>query len=188
MLSFEDHDIEIFAHDLATLSYFFREIETTSGQPVLVKMVAEGVPIKSASPALVATAKQMALATLQSGPPALDRTTFELRRYAITDLAQALSVPRGEATTLAIGTTLYTALTDFFLRAAGHWSAAGKATPNALAAADPTIADQFAIAFSALFKTGNTTSVLTLVDAILEPYSGRMRAGFKQQAPPSWRD
>jgi len=113
MVNFEDHDFEVFAHDLATLSYFFKEIETTSGQPVLVKMVAEGVPIKSASPALVATAKQMALAALQSGPPALDRITLEQRRYAITDLAQALLAPRDEATILAIGTTLYTALADF---------------------------------------------------------------------------
>jgi hypothetical protein len=188
MVRFEGHDFEVFAHDLATFSYFFREIETTSGHPVLVKMVAEGVPIKSDSPALVATAKQMALATLQSGPPTLDRTTLELRRYGITDLAQALSAPRDEATILAIGATLYTALADFFLRAAGHWSAAGKATPNALATADLWIADQFAVAFSALFKTGNTTPVLTLVDAILEPYGGRIRVGFKHLAPPNWRD
>jgi predicted nucleotidyltransferase len=188
MVNFEDHDFEVFAHDLATLSYFFKEIETISGQPVLVKMVTEGVPIKSASPVLVATAKQMALDVLQSGPPALGRTTLEQRRYAITDLAHALSAPRDEATIFAIGTTLYTALADFFLRTGSHWSAAGKAIPNALAAADPRIADQFAIAFSALFKTGNATPVLTLVDAILEPYGGRMRAGFKQQAPPSWRD
>jgi hypothetical protein len=151
-------------------------------------MVAEGLPIKSASPAILATAKQMALATLQSGPPPLDKTTLELRRYAITDLTQALSAPRDEATILAIGTTLYAALAEFFFRAAGQWNATGKAIPNALAAADPNIADQFASAFSSLFKTGDTTPAQTLVDAILAPYGGRMRDGFKQQAPPSWED
>jgi len=188
MVSFEDHDLEIFAHDLETLSYFLREIETTSGKPVLAKMIAEGLPIKSAAPGILATAKQMALATLQSGPPPLDKTTLGVRRYAITDLTQALSAPRDEATILAIGTTLYTALAEFFLRARGNWTATGKAIPNALAEADPKIADQFAIAFSSLFKTGNTTPAQILVDAILAPYGGRMRAGFKQQAPPAWRD
>jgi predicted nucleotidyltransferase len=188
MVHFEGHDFEAFAHDLATLSYFFREIETTSGRPVLVRMAAEGVPIQFASPVLVATAKQMALATLQSGPPTLDRTALELRRYAITDLAQALSAPRDKATILAIGTTLYTALADFFLRAAGHWSTAGKATPNALTAADAKIADQFVIAFSSLFNAGGSTLVLALVDTILAPHGGRIRGGFKQLAPPSWRD
>jgi predicted nucleotidyltransferase len=188
MVNFEDHDFEIFAHDLATLSYFLREIETTSGKPVLAKMIAEGLPIKSASPAIIATAKQMAQATLQSGPPSLDQATLELLRYAITDLAHALLTPRSEATVPAIGASLYTALADLFLRGAGQWTATGKATPGTLAAIDPKIADQFASAFSSLFKTGNASPVQTLVDTILAPYGGRMRAGFKQQAPPSWRD
>lgn len=78
MVSFEDHDFEVFAHDLETLAYFLREIETTSGKPVLAKMIAEGLPIKFASPAVTATAQQMALATLQSGPPSLDKTTLDL--------------------------------------------------------------------------------------------------------------
>ena len=98
MVNFEDHDFEIFAHDLATLSYFLREIETTSGKPVLAKMIAEGLPTESTSHAIIATARQMALATLQAGPPPFDETTLELHRYAITDLTQALSAPRDEAT------------------------------------------------------------------------------------------
>jgi predicted nucleotidyltransferase len=188
MVSFEDHDFEVFAHDLETLSYFLREVEIISGKPVLAKMIAEGLPIASPSTAIIATAKQMALATLQSGPPPLDKAAFELRRYAITDLAQALSAQRDEAIVLAIGTSLYTALAEFFLRTASQWNATGKAIPNALTAIDPKTADQFANAFSSLFKTGNTSAVQTLVDTILAPHGGRMRAGFKQQAPPSWRD
>jgi predicted nucleotidyltransferase len=188
MVNFEGRDFEVFAHDLATLSYFFREIETPSGRPVLATMVVEGLPIESSSPDLVAAAKQIALDTLQAGPPALDETAFELHRYKITDLAQALWVSRDEATALAINASLYSALSDFFLRAAHQWSATGKATSRALAAADPKIADQFAIAFASLFKTGNAALVQTLVDDILAPHGGRMRAGFKQLAPPSWRD
>jgi predicted nucleotidyltransferase len=193
MVDFEGHDFEVFAHDLATLSYFFREIEKTSGLPVLARMVAEGLLIEPASPALVVAAKQIALDTLESGAPPLNQTTIELRRYAITDLAQALSTPHNEASVIAIGTSLYTALADFFLRATGQWSATGKATPSTLSAADPKIADpkindHFTMAFLSLFKTGDATLVQALVDDILTPHGGRMRAGFKQLAPTSWRD
>jgi predicted nucleotidyltransferase len=188
MVSFEGRDFEVFAHDLGTLSYFFREIETPSGRPVLARMVVEGSPIEPTSPDLLAAAKQIALDTLQAGPPALDETALELRRYAITDLAQALWVPRDEATALAINASLYSALSDFFLRAACQWSATGKATSRALAAADPKIADQFAIAFSSLFKASDDTLVQALIDTVLTPYGGRMRGGFKQLAPASWRD
>ena len=130
MVNFEDRDFEIFAHDLATLSYFLREIETTSGKPVLAKMITEGLPMKSTSHAIIATAKQMALATLQAGPPRFDETTLELRCYAITDLTQSLSARRDEATVLAIGTSLYAALAEFFLRAAGQWTATAKQYPT----------------------------------------------------------
>jgi len=188
MVDFEGRDFEVFAHDLATLSYFFREIEKTSGLPVLARMVAEGLPIELTSSNLVASAKEIALHTLQSGPTASDNSALEQRRYAITDLAYALSTPRREARILAIGASLYSALADFFLLAAGHWSATGKATPAALAVADPKIADQFTIAFSSLFKTSDDTLVQALVDAVLTPYGGRMRGGFKQLAPASWRD
>ena len=59
---------------------------------------------------------------------------------------------------LAIGTSLYNALADFFLRAAGEWNATGKAIPNAIAATDPKIADQFGSAFSSLFKNRQRNS------------------------------
>jgi hypothetical protein len=188
MVNFEDHDFEVFAHDLATLSWFFKEIDVPSGHPVLVKMVAEGLPIEPSSTDLIATAKQLALDTLRSGPIGLDDRTLESRRYAITGLAHALLAPRDEASILAVGASLYNALADFFLRAAGHWSGTGKATSKALAAADPKIADQFAIAFLSLFKAGDAILLQALVDEILTPYGGRIRGGFRQQAPPSWRD
>src|ERR1700727_2498530 len=57
MANFEGHDFEVFAHDLSTLSYFFKQIDVPSGRPVLVRMVAEGLPIELTSSSLVATAK-----------------------------------------------------------------------------------------------------------------------------------
>jgi hypothetical protein len=61
------------------------------------------------------------------------------RRYAITEMAATLADERGEGVPIAAGAALHIALADFSLRAAGRWSARGKAIPRALAAMDPTL-------------------------------------------------
>ena len=78
-------------------------------------------------------------------------------------------------------------LADFALRAAGHWSARGKAIPHALEAMDSDLAEQFEGAFATLFATGDTVPVQALVDVVLTPYGGRLRAGYHQAAPSAWR-
>jgi hypothetical protein len=74
------------------------------------------------------------------------------------------------------------------LRAAGEWSAAGKALPRALAALDPELARQFDFAFAILFGEGDTVPVQALVERVLQPYGGRLRVGFRLSAPHAWRD
>ena len=44
MSLFEGQHIELFAHDLATLAYFCREVDRPSGVPALPSMIAEGWP------------------------------------------------------------------------------------------------------------------------------------------------
>ena len=76
------------------------------------------------------------------------------RRYAITEMAATLADERGEGVPIAAGAALHIALADFTLRAAGRWSARGKAIPRALAAMDPSLAAQFTTAFTALLPPG----------------------------------
>jgi hypothetical protein len=98
-------------------------------------------------------------------------------------LAATLADDRGEGVTIAVGAALYAALSDFALRAAGRWSATGKAIPRALAAMDPDLPARFTTAFTALFATRNAAALQSLVDAVLAPYGGRLRAGYRQVAP-----
>jgi len=102
-------------------------------------------------------------------------------------MAASLVDDRGEGVVIAAGAALYGALADFALRAAGHWSATGKAIPRALAAMDPVLAAQFTTAFAALFATSNVASVQSLVDAVLAPHGGRLLARYRQVAPATWR-
>ena len=93
---------------------------------------------------------------------------------------------RAEDVMIAAGAA-YGALADFALRAAGRWSATSKAIPLALAAMDPGLAAQFTTAFAALFATRNVAPVQSLADAVLAPYGGRLRTGYRQVAPAAWR-
>jgi hypothetical protein len=188
MRTFEQRDFEVFAHDLGTLAYFCRELECPSGQPVLATMIIEGIEVISTSIPLLKSARQICREALQAGPSTLSTEALQSRRYVITDLLLCLLSPQDQAIQIACGSALYAALSDFALRAGGHWSAGGKAVPRTLKAVDPALANRFAAAFSSLFCESRTGLVEELVDAVLAPYGGLFRAGFRQTAPANWRD
>lgn len=184
MTLFEGQHIEVFAHDLKTLAYFCNEVDRLSGKPVLPAMVIEGVAIWSRAPATLEAARRIASEILRLGPPPLDEAALRVRRYTITDLASALRTGREKHVILATGAALYSALADFALRAAGRWSASGKAFPKELSRMNGPLATQFEAAFAALFAGGETAQVQVLVDVVLAPYGGRLREGFEQGHPP----
>jgi hypothetical protein len=185
MVRFDDADLEVFAHDLGTVAYFCDEIERPSGESALARMILEGEPALLANPDLLRGARAIAQATLARGPIPWDEATRDRHRYAITDLAESLRV--GGTRRIAIGSALHAALAGFVLRANGQWSASGKAAPAALAAFRPGLDTRFASAFEALFIRDDAAAVQSLVDELLSPFAGRLRAGFRQAAPASWR-
>jgi hypothetical protein len=187
MSLFEGRHIELFAHDLATLAYFCREVDRPSGIAALPTMIAEGVALVTRSATTLEAAKKLAHVTLRLGPPELDQAAIRARRYALTDLATALDGSRETHIRMAAGAALYTALADFALRAANRWSATGKTLPRVLRAMDADLALRFEAAFTSLFATGNVAPVQGLIDVILAPYGGRLREGFRQRAPAEWR-
>jgi hypothetical protein len=188
MILFEGHYIEAFFHDLGTFAYFCRELDRPSGKPVLPAMVAEGISILSENSALLEKAREIANETLRSGPPVLSAEEIRRRSYAISDLASKLRSDSDRGVFLAVGASLFVELADFALRAAGHWSASGKAIPRALAMVRPNLAEQFEIAFCDLFAKGDVAPVQALVDVVLQSQGGRVREGYRQAAPASWTD
>jgi hypothetical protein len=63
MLSFEKADMEIFAHDLSSLSYFCRELERPSGEPALARMIEDCVLVRCESGDLIDAAREIAHTT-----------------------------------------------------------------------------------------------------------------------------
>lgn len=187
MVRFEGKYVEIFAHDLNTLWYFCTKVDQAAGIPALPLMVTEGIPVLLKASDLLKAARKLASVILAEGPPALTEENLRIRRFAITDLAEALKDSGSSANRLAIGTALYPSLADFALRADRHWSASGKALPRALARASSDLAQRFETSFHRLFMAGDGNQVQDLVDAVLRPHGGRLRDGFRQEAPAEWR-
>jgi predicted nucleotidyltransferase len=176
---------EFFAHDLATLGWFFDQ-NTKAGHPTLAAMVAEGVPVTSATP-LVRRAKELATAVLAAGPPPLSAEELADGRYIVTDLAEDLRGGGTPGEMLAVAARLYETLAGLTLRAAGHWSGIGKAVPRRLELTDPDLALRFEHAFGALFRHGHAAQVLGLVEELLAPLGGPLAAGYRRDAPATWR-
>ncbi|HEX5233766.1 MAG TPA: hypothetical protein VFW25_00405 [Silvibacterium sp.] len=187
MTSYAGADFEIFAHDLRTLEYFLREIERPSGEASLACMIFEGIPVLGENTALEAEARDMVKRFLSAGPPPLSEATLSQRRYAITDLAEMLKSADSSAQQISIGSALHSALGSFVLSANGRWAASGKALPAALRNFNPGLESKFRNAFVHLFTSGKDSLLQELVDDILKPFGGRLRSGFRQQAPSSWR-
>jgi hypothetical protein len=188
MVEFEGQQLEVFAYDLGTLTYFCHAVDRPSGIPALPTMVAEGVVVLSRSSPALTAAREVAAETSRLGPPPLDTTNLRTRRFAISELAVALRPDRDRHVLLAAGASLYTALADFALRAADRWSASGKALPRALTTMDPALATRFETAFTTLFAVGDVAPVQALVDTVLAPHGGRLREGNLLRASAEWRE
>ncbi|MEG0883762.1 MAG: nucleotidyltransferase domain-containing protein, partial [Janthinobacterium sp.] len=107
----EGRTVELFAHDVATFTYFCKEMDAPGGTVPLARMVVEGENILAAGdayPRLLARAH----AIDKAGPPVLDVENLQRRRYAITTALEDLvdSTQPGEA--LAVACQLYSALAD----------------------------------------------------------------------------
>jgi len=185
----ESHDgtlVEAFVHDLETL-LFFLERARPSALPILARMVAEGIPLAGLPSRCLASAKALATGIISAGPPAKDSVAFAHARYTISSLADDLTDARSRHHRLAIAASLYSALSDFVLRAGGDFSGAGKGLAVALETHEPALAARFDTAFASLFADGDAGPIQHLVDDALAPHGGRLVDGYRAEAPADWR-
>jgi hypothetical protein len=187
MVQFEGADFEVFAHDLETLKYFCRDVERPSAKPVLAAMIVEGIPAVLSHGALLDEARTICTAMIALGPEPLSESAIQGSRYAITNMAESLGQPVDRSVRMALGSALYAALSEFVLRSRGLWVGAGKGVPAALMAMDGAFEERFTSAFTSLFEDGEAELIQNLVDEVLSSVGGRLRAGYKQQAPAEWR-
>ena len=184
----EGRTVELFAHDLATFTYFCKEMDAPGGTVPLARMVVEGENIVAAGDAY-ARLHALAHAVDTAGPPVLDAENLQRRRYAITTALEDLVDSRHPGEALAVACQLYEALADLHLRAAGEWSGGGKHLFRRLQAFDAAIAGQLdgALRLVASDLLAGQRAFEHLTAAVLAPVGGPLLHGFCLPAPAHWR-
>ena len=184
----EGRTVELFAHDVATFTYFCQEMDAPGGAVPLARMVLEGENIVAGGEAygrLLALAQTIDAA----GPPVLDVDDLQRRRYAITTLLEDLVDSRHPGEALAVACQLYAALADLHLRAAGQWSGGGKHLFRHLQAFDGAVAGQLdgALRLAAGDLPAGQRAFAQVSAAVLAPVGGPLLEGFTLPAPAHWR-
>ena len=178
--------VEAFVHDRATLAYFFEEVDKKRGVPSLASMVSEGLEI-TAPTSFSSTCKELADTLLSEGPPSWSQSEIDASRYSITNLIDDIRQPRSYTEAVAIAAELHRVLATHVFRVRGMWAATGKMIPRQLERTMPEIATTWQDCFTKLFKTGNSDSLISMVEALLEPDGGLLFESYRQAAPANWR-
>ncbi|PLY40440.1 hypothetical protein CSZ94_21055 [Janthinobacterium sp. ROICE36] len=184
----EGRTVELFGHDVATFTYFCKEVDAPGGTAPLAMMVLEGKNILAAGDAYVRL-HALALAIDTAGPPALEVDDLQRRRYAITTALEDLVDSRHPGEALAVACQLYPALADLHLRAAGEWSGEGKHLFRRLQAFDADVAGQLddALRLVADNLPAGQRAFEQVAAAVLAPVGGPLLEGFTLPAPAHWR-
>jgi hypothetical protein len=183
---FQDIPVECFVHDPETLTYFFYEVDRLAGSCSLANMVMEGIAVPHPSP-FSQSIKQQAASVIESGPPELSENDIDKLRYQITNLIDDLRQPRTREERMAIGTELYDALANYYLRINHQWAAKGKAIPRAIGKYDADLNTAFHNCFAELFVKGQVETIITLTEEILKTSGGFLFEGYKLIAPEKFR-
>ncbi|MEL3971486.1 nucleotidyltransferase domain-containing protein [Rossellomorea oryzaecorticis] len=167
--------IEVFVHNTETLMYYFKS-DCERARPSLPRMVAEGIIIKDNGSCrdLKETAREL----LSAGPKEWNTSTLMQKRYFLTDLLDDFIGSTNHGESIFIAGSLAEALHEFVLRTNRRWVGSSKWIVRALKEYDREFADTFVDNFDYYYKTGDKQSVISLVDAVLQPYGGRLFHGF----------
>jgi predicted nucleotidyltransferase len=182
---FRDIPIETFVHDPETLTWFL-DHDCQDGHPALISMLVEGTVIGPRQQSALAL-QQQAAQLFAAGPPPLTPEALDRLRYAITDKLDDLAISRSPSEQIAIGAPLYLLLIELLLRGNGQWNGSGKWTARLLEQLNPALALQCQAAFQSLYTASNPQPVLDLADTLLSPHGSRLFAGYRSDAPATWR-
>lgn len=176
----EGWPIEAFVHNFTSYKAFF-ESDCRRGRPSLPKMVAEGVPIKE--DARLEAVKSEAERLLEKGPEPWSADTIRFKRYFLTDLLDDFIGSSDRMEDLFIASALAEAASEFVLRTNRQWIGQSKWIMRALRNFDPDLAKRFSEGFDNFYRTGNKEKIITLADLVMQPYGGRLFAGFSLGKP-----
>ena len=173
--------IELFCQNANAFAYFIQK-DREIAQCVIMHMVASGVIIPESNHEGLKLQEQ-AKAYIKAGPNPMQPHEIDFERYMISDMVDDLRDERSSEEYCAILSELYNKLGSFYLRANRQWSGKGKALARLLKAYNHDFAKEYQAAFQEGFQNNNIKPVIAIAEKILNPFGGRLWAGYKSLAP-----
>lgn len=167
--------IEVFVHTQSSYKDFFRS-DAERARPSLARMMSEGIVIVDSG--ILHRIKGEADELLRKGPEEWTDSVLQTKRYMLSDLLDDFIGTSDEAEALFIANAIAEAAHEFVLRTNGKWIGASKWIVRALRQYDVYFADRFLAAFQEFYKHGEREAVIQIVDEVLEPFGGRLFAGY----------
>lgn len=177
--------VEVYVHDPESWDYLCLMKDRMKGDASVAQIVAQGEALLPGS-AMASEMQERAKAVLAAGPEPLHEEQIQEKRYVISVLMNELRAPRGHGEAIGSLSVLHETLADFYLRGRRLWSASGRGIPAALQAADAEFAKRWQRVFTEAFM-GNRSSVMALVDEVLEPHGGFLFDGHIRRVPENWK-
>lgn len=170
-----DWPIEVFVHNTSSYKSFF-ESDRERARPSLPRMVSEGIILKDDG--VIEAIKKEAAELLNEGPEKWSEETIQIKRYFLTDTLDDFVGCSNRTEEIFIANTLAELLSEFVLRTNRRWIGTSKWIVRSLKAFDEDFTNQFVEAFDTYYKTGDKGKVIHLVEAVMEPFGGRLLEGF----------
>lgn len=167
--------IEVFVHNLSSYKDFFL-MDYHIAKPSMQRMVTEGIVLRNDG--VLNDIKLEAEKMLAAGPKEWSEETIRTKRYFISDVLDDFIGSTNEQEAIFIASSLSMLLHEFVLRVNNQWIGTSKWMVRSLRQYDSTFADKFIEAFQIFYRTGEKAKVILLTEQVLEPYGGKLFAGF----------
>lgn len=164
---------ELFVHRVSLIGAWFAK-DVASRRPTLMRMCTDGEILIDVDGA-ARTVRDQAQAVLDAGPPAVEQSEIDRRKYGLTDLLDDLAGSADPGETMLIRWNVLVETAELALVLAGAWLGTGKWLLRELRAADPTLTGQLLAAHD------QPTDLANVADLVLTRAGGRLWAGYRQQ-------
>jgi hypothetical protein len=182
-LSVHDHGwpVELLVHTEESW-HAFVEREVRDRRSPLMWMCANGILLFDRD-GVGARVSSHAKSLAAAGPPTMPVGEIEDRRYAITDLLDDLAGCTDQGERLFICTELARRAAELALALNTAWNGGGKWLARRLDAAAPGLSTRLHNGVQQALE-GQTTSLVTVVDEVLDQTGGRLWVGYRRSGTP----
>ncbi|MGL4609650.1 MAG: nucleotidyltransferase domain-containing protein [Trueperaceae bacterium] len=169
--------VEAFVHTTASLETYFHS-DAQRRRPTLAHMCFEGLFVLGDAK-LNEHIKEKAKVLLEAGPAKLSEAELAWQRYMLTDALDDFIGSRHYAEALFVVGPLITLLCDFIFDTRNHWRSTSKRNFRMLETLDPKLHGELLAGLEAFYKEEKRESLIGFIEKVLEPFGGRLFAGYK---------